>query len=99
MTNKIKKQIDRELSDMNLSGEVIHNIKKGKKSIRTKNYALVLPIILVCMISFSTVYAVSQIFTMKVNHKEIPQLDNMSIIKVNDIENAQIKDGIISKKI
>jgi hypothetical protein len=98
MTNKIRKQIDTELSDMNLSSEVIHNIKKGKKSIRTKNYALVLPIILVCVISFSTVYAVSQIFTMKVNHKEIPQLDSMSIIKVNDIEDAQIKDGIISKE-
>lgn len=56
-------------------------------------------ILATCIISFSTVYAVTQVFTNSINGNELPQLDEMYIVAVNDIKDANIDEyGVITKK-
>lgn len=98
MTNKIKENIDNKLFNMNLSDDIINNIKSGIKNKDKIKFVTVLPILLICIISVSTVYAGISLFTMKVNNEEIPQLDEMSIININEVNNAKENNGFKSKK-
>lgn len=98
MTNRIKENIDNKLFNMNLSDDIINNIKNGNQNKDKIKFVTVLPILLICIISVSTVYAVTSLFTMKVNNEEIPQLDKMSIININEVNNAEENNGFKSKK-
>lgn len=97
--NEIKKEIEKKLANINLSKDVINDIKNLKTRSKSKmHYATVLSILCVCILSVSTVYAVSYLFTMSVNNKEIPALNDMKIIAVNQVENAKGENGSLTKK-
>lgn len=97
--NKIKKQINNELSNVCLSENTINNIKNWKENQKINISTITMLILITCIVSFSAVYAVTNIFSTSVNGKEMPPLDNMSIIKINDVENYDKDDyGIIRKK-
>lgn len=97
--NKIKKQINNELSKVTLSENTINNIKNWKENEKISISKITMLILLICMVLFSAVYAVNNIFSTSVNGEKMPALDNMSIIKVNNVENYDKNDyGIIRKK-
>ena len=97
--NKIKKQINNELSKVSLSENTINNIKNWKENEKISISKITTLILLTCIVSFSAVYAVNKIFSTSVNGEEMPALDNMSIIKVKDVENYDKDDyGVIRKK-
>ncbi len=99
MSNKIKEKINSELNHLHLSENVINNIKNGKRSKKVNISTVAISILVTCIISFSTVYAVTQVFTNSINGKELPQLDEMYIVEVNDIKDGNIDEyGVITKK-
>ncbi|MBS5858369.1 MAG: hypothetical protein KIC60_07815 [Clostridium sp.] len=99
MSNEIKEKINSELNHLHLSENVINNIKNGKRSKKVNISTVAISILVTCIISFSTVYAVTQVFTNSINGKELPELDEMYIVEVNDIKNGNIYEyGVITKK-
>lgn len=99
MTNNLKEQINNDLCNINLSEKIIKNIKCGRKTKKVGISTYIVPIVSFFILSVTCVYAATQIYSITVNGKQIPDLDNMAIIRIKDIENYNLnKAGNITKK-
>lgn len=94
--SKFKELIDKEIGDITISETIIENIKRGKKSKEQFQINKVIPIMIMFAFFIPTVYAVTNIFSLRVNGEEIPSLDNLGVIEVKTV--GELNDNMFQKK-